>query len=1466
MRRAICLLLAIGTGLVVAPAAPAAVSLDFSFAEPGSGTGQLSGPSAVAVNFSTGHVYVADSDNRRVQEFDAAGAFVRMWGNSVNQTSGGDICPLNPGDVCQAGIAGGGGGEFGTLTGIAVDNSGGAAGGSVYVLDSGNNRVQRFTGSGQFVLAWGKNVDLDTGGHVCTAVSGHTCKAGNVSGVKGTGEPPAPDIPSEPGQFGAQANGLAVDGAGNVYVGDPNAIPNPRVQKFDSAAAFLGQVAPGPGGKGLGFFFDLAVDAAGNLYIIDLTPKRFDASDFSASTTDDTYDRAYGPIGSISGGDFPVSISVDPTTGFPMVARSRTTGCQAKGGGAVILEYHPGGQQVDCTDSLTPSPSLWTGIAIKPGQKMYVTASSRVHVFDIPAPQPPVVGLQRVEEITLSSAAVKAPVTGNLADTAVRVEYGTAPCAANPCSLTTFVDDVGASLSPVQASVSVAGLQPDTTYYYRVVATNSQGTVKGTERTFHTYPEQEFSPACANNLARQQSGAAFLLDCRAYELVSASDQGGYNVTSDLVPGQVPFEGFPSSPGRALYSVKDGGIPGTGVPTNRGPDPYLAMRDEEAGSWDTTYVGIPADAPEGPLVSPPFSSTLAAADASLRSFVFSGPEICDPCFADGSTGIPVRGPDGALVQGMVGSLPVPDPDPSGEVREPVSADGTHLVFGSTQQFEPLGNISGTDLTIYDRDLVAGTTQVVSTLPNGDTIVAGPDVAALDVSDDGSRILIGRVLSTDPTGTRHYHLYLHQGTNAASIDLTPGAAAGALYAGMSDDGSQIYFTTMDALTTVADQDIDSSADLYRYDVSAGQLVRVSAGTGSGNTDACSPAANSFNVENWNVVPGEPSDCSVVAIGGGGGISGNGGAYFLSPETLDGNGVAGAPSLFHAQPGDPPAHVATLESSASKPLGTLSHNPKFSFGTFVNPEAAVFDPVDGSMYILDNQKTQQSFGAYVQKFDSSGKPVASYGTNSKLNGNASGSPFLSFGDGAAIGSPVGLPSQIAVDTRPVSPNYRDLYVPDFGNKELKRFSAAGAYEAKISVGDASNRPVAVAVDPANGNVFVSVVPILGANSTIYVFDPAGAAVAPVSFAVPGRVYSMAIDSTGTLYVANGQETRIYDTGGAFSGVVLDSQPAYGLAVDPTDDHVYVNRRSEVVEYDAGGSQVGPTFGAGMLSDSVGLAARAGTLAITDPADGAAVFFSVPEAPPDRGYDNPLVISAVQSPSLRRRADFQVSRSGENAVFPSILDLSGGGFDSAQRHQLFRYAAGLGQVECVSCNTTGAEPTSDAVLPSYGLGVTDAGEVFFTTGEPLVLRDANSKRDAYEWKEGQIELISTGQSPFDSGLLSVTADGTDAFFFTRETLVSGDENGNLMKLYTARRGGGFFVVPPPPPCAASDECHGPGTQPAPPARIPSLSATPAQFPKQRACRKGKVKRNGKCVKRAKRKGSKGGRKHASNGRGGRR
>ena len=155
-----------------------------------------------------------------------------------------------------------------------------------------------------------------------------------------------------------------------------------------------------------------------------------------------------------------------------------------------------------------------------------------------------------------------------------------------------------------------------------------------------------------------------------------------------------------------------------------------------------------------------------------------------------------------------------------------------------------------------------------------------IAELDVSSDGSHILLGQKVSEDAEGNVYWHLYMDVDDSIKSIDLTPeviaepggpGFSKGVLFDGMTADGSKVFFTTKDPLSTSANQDNDESADVYEAEVSSSSatLTRVSAGSGgTGDTDSCDPTANSAH-EHWNVV-GSEKDCGAVAIGGGGGVA--------------------------------------------------------------------------------------------------------------------------------------------------------------------------------------------------------------------------------------------------------------------------------------------------------------------------------------------------------------------------------------------------------------------------------------------------------------------------------------------------------------------------------------------------------------------------------------------------------------------
>jgi hypothetical protein len=1416
------------------------VTYDFSFGSSGKGAGQFSAPSGVAINQTTEDVYVADQTANRVEQFDKNGTFIRMWGQEVDLSTNEDICTAVSGHPCGVGGQGTGSGHFDHPRGVAIDQSTG----DVYVQDAFNYRIQKFDSSGNFILMWGKEVNATTEGNLCTAASGNTCQAGK-KGTDGT-----------PGEFSEWRNvrkqgllpkfvnelpSIAVDDAGYVYVADPSALPYARVQKFNSNGIFDSQVVSPPSetNSDLGMISPggVAVSEAGDAFVTEMegtasfepagviaSIKKFDASEFSATGPSGSWSWRIG-VAIYRAGQV---LAVDPSNQF-LFSGDGSQRCAdiTEPTGFHIVEYTPSGEEVDCT--VPTSPALGVdqglgpgGIAVSGAHKLYAadTLSKVIRVYDVPVAGPPTVEAQSANEITSNSVVLKAGIAANLGETTFHVEYGTEPCSGASCTSTPESDSIGAAYAAKPASKSIEDLEPKTIYYYRFVATNGAGSVYGPDRSFRTYPRPSFDPSCGNNLARQQTGAALLPDCRAFELVSAEDQGGYNVESDLVPGGKPFQGFPLADGKALYAIKDGGIPNSGKPTNRGPDPYIATRDAAAKRWNTEYVGVPADAPS----AEPFSSTVAGADSGLGTFAFGGDEICDPCFGDGSAGIPVRKPDGSLVQGMAGSEPVALPVPAGGVQKHLSADGTHFVFSSEQKFEPAGNDETGDVTIYDRNLNTDVTQVVSTLPTSETMQAGDEVAELDISSDGSRIIVATLVGEDEAGNKLWHPYMHIGPNSGSYDLAPGTTTGVLYSGMTDDGTKVFFTSRDKLTG---DDNDESADLFRVDVNkeaAVSLTRVSTGEGgTGDTDACDPAFNSYNLDDWNTIPGGPTDCSVVAIGGGSGIAkGDGSVYFLSPELLDGEGLDGAPNIFLARPGDDPRFVGTLESTATEPLGALTPKYKEPLHSFTTPTGIAIDDQDGSTYVLDVNEDFGGGNVFVQKFDSVGNEDTSFAGDSILNGS-DGANSLFAGIGFPFIGPTPVPTQIAVDNSS-SVNAGDLYVPSPLTGEVRRFSSSGTYEKSISTEGLT--PVGIAVDPTNGDLYVG-----STEGFILVYSASGSII-NFLFA-SGFPINLAVDSSSNLYEANGSNTTIHFAAGGSE--VFDEKPSYGVAYAATTDLIYVDRGNAIVEYNAAGEQQGPPVGGEVLSNSVGLAADVGKIVVSNQGGGdAAVFERV--AAPSRGYDSPLVIGSVRSPEADEGGQFQATPDGRYAVVTSVRPLTG--FDSEGKYEVFRYDADTGVTDCVSCTTSGLPPSTDGSLASNGLSLINDGRVFFTSGEPLVLRDTDSKKDPYEWSEGVVELVASGQSSFDSGLLTASADGTDVFFFTRDTLAPNDANGSLMKIYDARADGGFLLIPSLPSCAASDECHGPGSQEASAVKIGTLEGRRGNVEARVGCDAGKLAR----------------------------
>jgi hypothetical protein len=232
----------------------------------------------------------------------------------------------------------------------------------------------------------------------------------------------------------------------------------------------------------------------------------------------------------------------------------------------------------------------------------------------------------------------------------------------------------------------------------------------------------------------------------------------------------------------------------------------------------------------------------------------------------------------------------------------------------------------------------------------------------------------------------------------------------------------------------------------------------------------------------------------------------------------------------------------------------------------------------------------------------------------------------------------------------------------------------------------------------------------------------------------------------------------------------------------------------------------------------------------------------------------------------------------------------DTASVKQVFEYDAKTGRLVRVSTGEGGyaANGNNNALgasiaAPEFGApgfekqqelfedgtrAVSDDGStVVFSSSGALSPRAVNDLQpqpgpvDVYESHEGQVSLLSTGHSLTSDEQPAITPSGRDVFFLSTENILPQDSDG-LKSLYDARIGGGFPAALVPAGGCNGDACQGPPSvpnllaapasatfsglgNPTPAVSAPAVKAKAKAKPKQ--CRKGFVRKRGRCVKRPK-------------------
>jgi hypothetical protein len=261
------------------------------------------------------------SQGNRVQRLDGDGNFERLWGRDVDGAGGSgaaEICLVAADCAYPLPTNGAGRGEFSRPTGLAVDQ----ADGWVWVYDRSNFRIQKFDLDGNFLLMFGFDVNqtvAGTGFEVCTQTSGDVCKIG----LAGSGAGQLGNLSSSSSTAFPK---LAVDQAsGDVFVADP---VNRRIQRYTSAGGFVsgfgvaGTTAT-PGEFGTNQPQHVAIDSNGIVYASDATDgneiERYDtnSSTFLGQIKATNSAPTAGPLLAVTAATAGIAIDPDTDAGGP---------------------------------------------------------------------------------------------------------------------------------------------------------------------------------------------------------------------------------------------------------------------------------------------------------------------------------------------------------------------------------------------------------------------------------------------------------------------------------------------------------------------------------------------------------------------------------------------------------------------------------------------------------------------------------------------------------------------------------------------------------------------------------------------------------------------------------------------------------------------------------------------------------------------------------------------------------------------------------------------------------------------------------------------------------------------------------------------------------------------------------------------------------------------------------------------
>lgn len=554
-----------------------------SFGPPGG----FAGPVGLGVDNSSGlykgDVYVTDQGNDLVDDFSAEGALLAQAsvpGVRLEQLSVDDYAGAQEGDVY---VVGGSNGvvyrftpglksreEF--ITGLSepsdvvVDQAG-----NVLVSEQDAKKVLEFNAAGEPVDASGAVVGV--GGN--TVVEGqnlpHPIVAVAVEasglGLYVTTEGPTYKYTLSAGIYATEgepidsnyenSGGITISPSGYVDI-DQNGRDSRQVLEYESSGALVTTAGEGS----LSFdAFGLGVDGeSGKLYVADSGVNAvvvFEAGDLPKAPTTEPYSQLNGSSVMFNG-----TLATGTTSyHFSYQVGPNCDGGEGEGGKITPSVAVSGPQQVHA-EVQELAPFTRYSFCLVATSKYGSTVGSNISL-ETGQVQP------KITNVSLSIGTEAATLTAQINPEGIistyYVEYGTTIS----YGLKTAEMEVGRGEDPVVVTTALTGLQPSTTYHYRVVAVNEAGSTDSPGTTFMTYAQ-----------------TAGLPDGRVYEMVTPPENEDANVYAPYpaTPGMTGT-GFPfqaSSNGDAVVYAADPTTGGNGINGTALGNQYMASRSPQGG--------------------------------------------------------------------------------------------------------------------------------------------------------------------------------------------------------------------------------------------------------------------------------------------------------------------------------------------------------------------------------------------------------------------------------------------------------------------------------------------------------------------------------------------------------------------------------------------------------------------------------------------------------------------------------------------------------------------------------------------------------------------------------------------------------------------------------------------------------------------------------------------------------------------